>query len=158
MRLYWHFSRFNGLNSGRVIFFIWACHGDGMKSNIALNVMLCSMIKVHWRFGGTYCLQFQGRRLPQANNQQAELCQMWQLRRQNSSRATMVTTPKFQTYILLCLSALLFQVEPLFSRQIRHHNFHHHLLHVTVVASKSLYLGTFIQEISYVEARLKNVR
>jgi hypothetical protein len=41
-----------------------------MNSNIALNVMLCSPIKVHWRFEGTYCLQFQGQNLPQANKKQ----------------------------------------------------------------------------------------
>jgi hypothetical protein len=39
-----------------------------MKSPMFWDVTLCSSVKVHWRFGGTYCLHLQGRRVSQAVN------------------------------------------------------------------------------------------
>jgi hypothetical protein len=53
-----------------------------MKSTIVWDVTPCSPLKANRRFGGTYSLHLQGRRINRARNQresmwQAELC--WQL-------------------------------------------------------------------------------
>jgi hypothetical protein len=50
-----------------------------MKTVIFWNITECSPLKVNRRFGGTYCLLLQGRRISRARNKpesrcQAELC------------------------------------------------------------------------------------
>jgi hypothetical protein len=50
-----------------------------MKSIIFLDIMPCSPLRVNWRFGGTYRLHLQGRRISRARTQrgsrwQTELC------------------------------------------------------------------------------------
>jgi hypothetical protein len=41
-----------------------------MKSTAFCNIMPCSPLEVHRRFGGTYCLHIQGQRVSQARKQQ----------------------------------------------------------------------------------------
>jgi hypothetical protein len=45
-----------------------------LKSTVIWAVTSCSLIDVYRRFGGIYCLQLQGLRVSQANNQNASFC------------------------------------------------------------------------------------
>jgi hypothetical protein len=45
-----------------------------VRSAISRAVTPCSLIKVHWRFGGKYCLHLQGRRASHARNEQSKVC------------------------------------------------------------------------------------
>jgi hypothetical protein len=48
-----------------------------MKGTIFWDIMLCSALKVNRRFGGTYCLDLQGRRISRARNQkQSSTCHL----------------------------------------------------------------------------------
>jgi hypothetical protein len=42
---------------------------SNLKSTIFWDIMPCSLLKVNWHFGGTYCLHLRGRRISQARNQ-----------------------------------------------------------------------------------------
>jgi hypothetical protein len=36
-----------------------------MRSSVLWRIMICSLLKFNWPFGGTYCLHLQGRRISQ---------------------------------------------------------------------------------------------
>jgi hypothetical protein len=44
----------------------WGCHRGGMMSSAFWDVTPCSPLKVYRRFGGKYCLHFEGWRITQA--------------------------------------------------------------------------------------------